>query len=190
MRPMKSRTPCTPSGIARPSLDPALFLIGLMTGLIAGLITAPNTGASCVVASPTDEISIAFGGGHAASLRLYVDDREGAAAMSTAFSDPTSAMATRRCQASIAIPLSAFPTSRLATRPADIARSMRDLVKEHGIEACEIVVLYENDTNEAIAEHELCLRETFAFGERKHWSIASERTCWEPEASELLSSVE
>lgn len=169
--------------------DPRLALIA--TAQIVGLMPTPTADASCFVESPTDEISIAFGGGHAASLRLFVYDRESAAnGMSVRTSDPMSAMASRRCQASIAIPLSAFPTSRLATRPVDIARSMQDLVEKHGIEACEIAVLYENDTNEEIAEHELCLRETFAFGERKHWSIARERTCWEPDEFERASGIE
>ena len=203
MHPIDSRPSRSPNGIIRITHavrhpaeiaihrgpDPRLALI--VTALVVGLIPARDAGASCFVVSPTDEISIAFGGGRASSLRLYVYDSEITGdGTSAPMSDPMSAMATRRCHASIAIPLSAFPTSRLATRPVDIARSMRDLVKKHGIEACEIAVLYENDTNEEIAEHELCLRETFAFGGRKHWSIARERTCWEPDEFELASDIE
>ncbi len=86
------------------------------------------------------------------------------------------------CSAWIEIPLSKFPTSRLATRPADIARSMRDVMKKLGARECEVEAYYENDTGEEIPKHELCLRETFEFGERKHWSKSREAYCWEPAA--------
>lgn len=199
MRPDPLGTPETPSRMRRSSrvgaYSPAHFArraLGL--GLILAsspLLDPPNVAFGCPYTPPTDEVAIALGAGRAASLRLYVVDPEDAdPGLSTPSAAPMTRIETRRCFAMIDMPLSAFPTSRLAMRPADVARSMRDLVEKHGIGTCEIAVFYENDTNEEIAEHELCLQETFAFGERKHWSLAREAFCWEPEPPEFAGIEE
>lgn len=85
------------------------------------------------------------------------------------------------CAAWASVPLSAFPSTRLATRPADVARSLRDAVEKMGATECVVSVLLENDTGEEIADHELCLTETFRFGERRVWSSGAEAFCWEPD---------
>ncbi|MBY0401421.1 hypothetical protein K2X89_14070 [Myxococcota bacterium] len=91
------------------------------------------------------------------------------------------------CSAWVAVPLSAFPSTRLATRPADVARSLRDVVEKMGATECTIMVTHQNDTHEEIAEHELCLSETFRFGERRVWSSGPESFCWEPSEEELAA---
>lgn len=85
-----------------------------------------------------------------------------------------------RCSAWIEIPLSGFPSSRLATRPADVAGLLTEVVAEWGVENCSVHVQYANDTAEEFAEHELCLIEDFRFDEDAYWSSSSERYCWEP----------
>ena len=149
------------------SIDRSRFAFAML-GL--ALAIPPQCGASCIVYEAVEMISIEIAPGKSALLDIYAYASSGESG---------------GCSAAIQIPLSSFPTSRLATRPADIARSMRDIVKKIGAKECEVQVYYENDTGEEIAEHELCLTETFEFGDRKHWSKSSEAYCWEPEMTEV-----
>lgn len=160
-------------------------------GILVLWIVFPFPGVACRSIEPTERIAIDLGGGQAALLAIYVEERPDAdPGMSLAGSASMSEPAALRCSAVASFPLSAFPTSRLAARPAEIARSMQDIMKKLGVDACEVSTFYENDTSEEIAEHELCLTETFAFGERKHWSISSESFCWEPAGFEIVSADE
>ena len=84
------------------------------------------------------------------------------------------------CSASIQVSLSNFPSSRLATRPKDIAIVIREVVDLWDLDRCTVYVSYDNDTDEEFAEHELCLTEEFRFDSGAYWSASSERYCWEP----------
>lgn len=84
------------------------------------------------------------------------------------------------CSASIQVSLSNFPSSRLATRPKDIAIVIREVVDLWELDHCTVRVWYDNDTDEEFAEHELCLSEEFRFDSGAFWSASSERYCWEP----------
>jgi hypothetical protein len=84
------------------------------------------------------------------------------------------------CSASIQVSLSAFPSSRLATRPKDVAIAIRELIDVWEIENCTIQVWYDNDTGEEFAEYELCLTEDFNFDAGAFWSASAERYCWQP----------
>lgn len=161
---------------------------GLGAGLLA-LSAAAVPAPACMMVEPTAQIAIDFGGGRVSMLRLYVESPEEVAWRMRETEDVRMSQdPAPRCSASIRIPLSAFPTSRLATRPADVARAMHESVKAQGVQRCEVAVYYENDTDEAIPEHELCLIEPFAFGDRDHWSLSRETSCWEPEESELVGT--
>lgn len=149
--------------------------LGAGLALCAGIeLWAPETSSACFE-SPydlEDSISLEVAPGRNTEVKI--------GGMSRAGEGPA-------CSAWVSVPLSAFPSSRLATRPADVARSLRDVVEKMGATECTIMVVHENDTQDEIAEHELCLSETFRFGERRVWSTGPESFCWEPEAEELVS---
>jgi hypothetical protein len=166
------------------------------TGATAALMSlglaAPPPSTGCpVFISPTELISIEIAPGYAALLEVFVETSSEQSADTSAdmtMDSDTSADSAARCMAWINVPLSKFPSSRLATRPVDIARSMRDVMQKLGGRECEVVVLYENDTDEEIPEHELCVSEIFEFGARTHWSKSSEAYCWEPDDFELVTT--
>lgn len=85
---------------------------------------------------------------------------------------------TPSCSATAFVKLSSFPSSRLATRPSQIAAALREAVEEFGTNECVVRVYYENDTEEEFAEHEQCLMETFKFDRGAYWSSSSEGHCW------------
>jgi len=149
--------------------------LGKGLALCAGLgLAVPEAGSACIdVAYDVEEsISLEIAPGRNAEVKI--------GGMSRAAEGPS-------CSAWVSVPLSAFPSTRLATRPADVARSLRDAVEKMGATECEVSVLFDNDTGEEIAEHELCLTETFRFGERRVWSSGPEAFCWEPDAESLVS---
>lgn len=169
------------------------------TATLIGLglaVPPPSTGCPFYI-PPTELISIEITPGYAALLEIWLEKSSEAssdvnASMSTdAGTDmgtDTSTKSGSSCMAWVYVPLSKFPSSRLATRPVDVARSMRDVMQKLGGGECAVAVYYENDTGEAIPNHELCVSETFEFGARKHWSKSSEEFCWEPEDFEFDSS--
>lgn len=165
------------------------FLSGTVVALLGLGTSVPSPSKSCPVFEPTEQISIDLGRGQAALLEIYAEEIEnGNREMSSSEIQQTNITPSRRCTAWIEIPLSIFPSSRLATRPADIARSMRDVMKKLAVHECRVEVIYLNDTTDEIPEHELCFVETFAFGERKHWSTSSESPCWQPEDFEIVTT--
>jgi len=89
------------------------------------------------------------------------------------------------CVASIQVSLSQFPSSRLATRPKDVAIAIREVIDSWEIENCTVSVWYDNDTGEEFAEHELCLTEDFNFDSGAFWSASAERYCWDPSDFEV-----
>lgn len=133
--------------------------------LSAGFAT-PSTAQGCLVSVPDASISIELAPGASALVEIYLARDENGVTF---------------CGAEVGVPLSAFPTARLALRPADVARSLHDFARTSGARECRILVMYENDTGEALAEHELCLIEVFRFGERRHGSLEPETTCWDPD---------
>jgi len=156
------------------------ILSSTLPAAVAALASAafpiPTARASCFVeVEPDQTIAIELVPGTSALLQVFktpdADDGSG-------------------CHAWIEVPLSIFPSSRLATRPADVARSMHDVARAIGIEECDVAVYYENDTDEEMTEQELCIDETFRFGERKHWSVSSEGPCWEAEEEVEVVSVD
>lgn len=84
------------------------------------------------------------------------------------------------CTAHVQVELSAFPSSRLATRPSEIAAILRELTDEWGVDRCTVYVSYENDTQDELEEHELCLMGEFRFDKGDFWGVSSEGFCWEP----------
>jgi hypothetical protein len=94
------------------------------------------------------------------------------------------------CSATIQVSLSSFPSSRLATRPKDVAVAVREVLDLWEIDNCTVQVWYDNDTGEEFAEHELCLSEDFRFDNGAYWSASAERYCWEPSDFEFDEAVE
>ena len=193
--PIESRTnPSRASAEATVSTRPLrLGWLRHRTRLAAGAglwlaLTSSSSAVACPYIEPTTEIAVDLGGGRVSMLRIYVETPDETAwRLEQTEDEPMSRDPSPGCSASLWIPLSTFPTSRVATRPAEVARSMHETMKTLGVSTCEVAVGYENDTAEEIAEHELCLRETFAFGNRKHWSVSSESFCWEPEEVEVVT---
>jgi len=150
----------SPSRLLAPALPTSLLALGLASPLSADQVYA------CGGPAATEQISLALSSSAHALVDVWVLDGE---------------PGEKRCFASVEVPLSAFPTARLSIRPADVARSLRDVAEKLGATECTVHVNLANDTGEPLAEHEHCLQETFRFGERKHWSTGREAFCWEPE---------
>lgn len=165
--------------VAHPSLI-RHSLVG--ASLVVGVVAAPALADMEVLAcggapEPTNMISIDLGYGPPAMLRAYgYTDAEGKTV----------------CQAMIEIPLSSSPAASLRVRPADVARSMHDLVKQIGATECELMVFYENDVGERVAEHELCVEQTFSFTQRRVRALSDESFCWTPseEQDEAIARVD
>ena len=142
----------------------ALTLIFGTIGLFAlPVLGWPSLGESCMVApdeSAELSIQIAPGLSRPVYAELYENAQEDT------------------CRAYFSVPLSAFPTSRLATRPADVARVLHELARKWETNRCVVRVHHENDTEERFAPHELCLVETFAFDGGRPRSVSRETTCW------------
>jgi hypothetical protein len=94
------------------------------------------------------------------------------------------------CIATANIPLSRFPTARVAARPSQLAAALREIADEWGVEECSIWITYENDTGDELADHELCVTGSFAYDKGDYWSSSSETNCWEPSELRLDSFVE
>ena len=84
------------------------------------------------------------------------------------------------CLANAIVQLSGFPTSRVAARPTQLAAALREIADEWGVKECTIMVAYENDTGDDLAQHELCVIGSFGYDKGDYWSTSSERNCWEP----------
>lgn len=158
----------SPSPSMRVPARAPVILLAIASLLLAALSTRAARAQGCFSSEVAEsrEIAIDLGGGKTAILRASVSTNDEGGL---------------KCWAWIEIPLSNFPTSRLAMRPADVVRSMHDIVKELGSGECTVTVSYENDVEEDIAEHELCVQQDIAFGRRKLWTRTDERFCWEPD---------
>ena len=94
------------------------------------------------------------------------------------------------CMASTTIPLSRFPTARVAARPSQLAAALREIADEWGVKECSIWISYENDTGDDLADHELCVTGSFAYDKGDYWSSSSERNCWNPSAISFDLGIE
>jgi hypothetical protein len=83
------------------------------------------------------------------------------------------------CYANTTVRLSSFPSSRLATRPDEIAAAIRELADEWSAAECEVFVTYENDTGDDLEDHEQCVKGTFKYDKGDYWSSSPETNCWE-----------
>ena len=155
----------------RPQLSALPRVLALVTSSLGLGLVSPSASGDCVVIlnDIEDTISLEIAPGRNIDVEI--------GGMTKKDGDPS-------CSASAFVPLSAFPTSRLALRPVDIVQSLRDVVEKIGAKECSVRVYFDNDTGEELAAHELCLTETFRFGERKAWSISREPFCWEPDLDE------
>ena len=83
------------------------------------------------------------------------------------------------CSASISVPLSAYPSLRLAARPADFASHIREQLDEWKVSKCSVVVWLNNDTGDDLLEEESCLSEEFRYDGDSVWSVSSETLCYD-----------
>jgi hypothetical protein len=81
------------------------------------------------------------------------------------------------CEAYVQVPLSAFPTWRLATRPADLAPAIRDLASRWGARECKVSVWLRNDTGEDLPPGDECIAGLFRYEGRDWWASSGERRC-------------
>jgi len=116
-------------------------------------------------AGESESISIGLGGGESAEVEVFY--HEGLAESEDGIA----------CEAWVAVPLSAFPTWRLATRPSQVAPAIRDLASRWGARECRVVVVLHNDTGEDVAEREECVTARFRYEDRDWWASSSEVPC-------------
>jgi hypothetical protein len=140
--------------------------LSLLAGTCSLGADSPTLAQGCfTVSGQTESISIDLGGGKSSEVEvLYYED----------LADGEDEIA---CQAWVAVPLSAFPTWRLATRPSDVAPAIRDLASRWGARECVVVVRLLNDTGEDVAKRDECVAGRFRFEGRDWWASSSEGPC-------------
>jgi len=128
--------------------------------------TAPALAQGCFVASgKTETLSVALAGDTSAELQVsYYEEL-------AEIEDEII------CQAWISVPLSAFPTWRLATRPADVAPLIRDVADRWGARECAIAVWLQNDTGDDLAEGDECMAGLFRYESGDWWASSAEWRC-------------
>jgi hypothetical protein len=84
----------------------------------------------------------------------------------------------RTCEATISVPLSLYPSARLAARPADFASEIREVLDAWGASKCSVQVWLQNDTDDDLSEEESCLSEDFRYDGDSVWSVSSESFCY------------
>jgi hypothetical protein len=142
----------------------------LMTILVFTMASTPLSAALGCFASPdkSETVSVSIAPGTSAELRIsYWEGNESTG--QEAF-----------CTSVIHVKLSGFPTSRVATRPGDVAAAVRDVADLWKVSECQVTVVFENDTSEELAEHETCVTGLFRYDKGDYWSSSSEDYCWEP----------
>jgi hypothetical protein len=83
----------------------------------------------------------------------------------------------KNCIAAISVPLSAYPSVRLVSRPGDFASDIREILAEWQVSECDVVVWVENDTGDELSEEEACMIEKFRYDGDSVWSSSSEKPC-------------
>ena len=92
---------------------------------------------------------------------------------------PTPTGAEEYCSAMITVPLSAYPSVRLAARPADMADAIREKLDDWNVSKCSVTVWIDNDTGDELASEDTCLREEFRYDGDSVWSAGSETSCYD-----------
>jgi hypothetical protein len=141
------------------------FGIALLISMNLSIV--PRTAASCSVAiSGRNEVgTIDLTSTQKQPLRVFAYDVEGGNGSEV------------QCEASITVPLSIYPTSRLVGRPSDFASELRDVLAAWAVTKCSVVVWIDNDTGDELDEEEQCLIETFRYQGDSVWSSGSEESC-------------
>lgn len=149
--------------ISLPSLLAKISILGL------AILPPWSTAAGCFEAPGRSlTVSVSLSAGDTTGLRIsYWDGNEATGQKAT-------------CTALASVKLSTFPTARVATRPGDVAAAVREVADLWEVSECQVTVVFENDTKEDLAAHEMCWTGLFRFDKGDFWSSSSESTCWEP----------
>ena len=129
-------------------------------------LALPAAASGCFsYAGPSETIAVSLGGRMSAEMTItYSEDLE-------------KVEGEVACEAYLTVPLSAFPTWRVATRPADVAPAIRDVASRWGARECRVIVGLHNDTGEKLPAGDDCFWGLFRFEGRDSWASSSERRC-------------
>lgn len=145
MRPFLAR-------MRRPALAMAL---ALSLGLATSLAAAPAFSCFMIMADEEELIPVALPGGKKANLSVRYFQPQ--------FGPRFESAVDGRCEASIALPLSAYPTWRVADGPSAFAARIGEHVRRWRLESCSVTVWLENDTGEEVTFAEGCTTGIFRF---------------------------
>lgn len=143
--------------------------------IFAFALARPTLAQGCFAyTAQTRTISVAIGGTKSADLRIdYYEELAKEAETKDVIA----------CEAWINVPLSAFPTVRLATRPGDVAAAIRHVASEWDVRECRVRVWRENDVEEEpLSSEEQCIAGDFRFESGSWWPSSSEQSCDELES--------
>jgi len=141
--------------------------LALATFSAFGSLAAAQLATSCFLMIPTETKTLSINLTPSLSKKLEMAQYR--------FSDESGVDPT--CNAWISVPLSAFPSVRLASRPGDFAPAIRETMKEWGVAECEIAVWLENDTGDQLSEQETCISGSFRYEGGRIWPSSSEGSC-------------
>jgi len=147
---------------------PSLRLILPSLALFA-LITSNHVAESCLYIIPSKQTTI--------PVRLSADQQT--EIQVTYVEADNDLRLEESCSAWVEVPLSAFPTARLASRPFDFAPAIRETMEEWSVDECEIRVWFMDDVGDEMTQAESCVIESFEFEKGRYWSTSSEESCFE-----------
>jgi hypothetical protein len=138
------------------------------SAILAMSPATPAPAQGCFVSVGRSEtVSVDIGAGQSAEMTIHVyEDRAGLESVDEI-----------PCEAWITVPLSAFPTVRLATRPLDVAPVIRHLARESKVRECRVHVWRHDDLDADLPDDEECIAGDFRFENGDWWASGSERSC-------------
>lgn len=163
MRPPTSDVPR--SRAERAQLALAVTLLGT-TGFAA-------ESATCMFSPPPDDsatVSIELGSGASQDFTVDVFERR----------DEEGQVVERSCYATVAMPLSAFPSVSNRLDTGAVARAIQESAVALGVETCDVTVYYD-DPEEVLGLGERCVQATYGFAPSNSWLTSSEHHCWSDE---------
>lgn len=166
-----------------PLRSPSL-LGGLALAALSGALSLAWHAAACPDASVKQaEVPLDLGGGVVATISVRLFDYEDMGLPETDRPEDD-------CHAWLQTGLSAFPSIESRHTTGRVADAIAETVTAWEVDSCSVAVYYQNDVSAEFAEHELCRNGRYGFADARAHSLSSEAYCWDPEAIEIVESID
>ena len=152
-------------------------------GLSASLFVAQQAVACPDLSVKQAEVPLDLGGGAVATISVRLFDYEDLGVTEADRPEDD-------CHAWLQTGLSAFPSIESRYTTGRVADAIAETVTEWEVGSCSVAVYYQNDVGAEFAEHELCRNGRYGFADARAHSLSSEAYCWDPEAIEVVESID